>query len=89
VQGVGLLADPKITFVEVGNSNATPIVNDNFADFNNGEIVTRFGAFITNANEPGLLAVLEAGKSYSAVVEGVGETDGVAQIEFYEIAPAP
>ena len=47
-----LLADPKITLVDPG-TGVEAAVNDNFGDWNNGEIESRFAGFITDANESG------------------------------------
>ena len=85
-----VLADPVVTFIEIPLSlGGIQISNDNFGDWNNGEIQTRFPGFIQNPNESGLIAELPPKKSFSAIVEGVGGGTGLAQIEFYEITPKP
>ena len=83
-----LLADPKITIKDPATQEVIAS-NDNFADWNNGEIETRFPGFITDAKEAGVIFTMEAeeGQSYSAVVEGVDGGTGMANIEFYELLP--
>ncbi len=85
-----VLADPMVTFLEIPpHSDGVQASNDNFRDWNDGEIEERFPGFIQHPNESGILLELPEGKSFSAIVEGVGGTTGLAQIEFYEIARAP
>ena len=82
----GLLTDPMITLVDLATN--LQITNDDFGDWNNGEIETRFAGFITNPKESGAIFTLDSNQTYSVVVEGVGGGTGLANIEFYEILPA-
>ena len=83
-----VLADPMLTFLEIPQeSGALLVANNNFENWNNGEIELRFPGFIKHSKEAGLIVELPSNKSFSAIVEGVGETTGLAQIEFYEITP--
>ncbi len=85
-----VLADPMVTFFELPqDSNGVQASNDNYRDWNDGEIEELFPEFIEHPNESGILLELPPGKSFSAIVEGVGGTTGLAQIEFYEIIQAP
>ena len=79
-----LLADPMITLVNIGTGEEVAM-NDDFGDWNNGEIETRFAGFITDPKEAGAIFTMDAGQAYSAVVEGVDGGTGLANIEFYEI----
>ena len=81
------LADPMMTLRNL--TTHAEITNNNFLDWNNGEIEARFPGFIKDSNESGIILNLDAGESYSAIVEGVDEATGMAQIEFYEIVPPP
>ena len=81
-----VLADPKITLVNL--ETGEQITNDDFADWNNGEIETRFAGFITDPKESGAIFTMVAGeKGYSAIVEGADGGTGMANIEFYELLP--
>ena len=80
-----LLADPMITLIDLATMEE--ITNDDFADWNNGEIETRFAGFITDPKEAGAIFTLDANQSYSVIVEGVDEGTGMAGIEFYELLP--
>ncbi len=78
-----VLADPKLTLVDLATREET--TNDNFADWNEGEIETRFPGFITEPKESGAILMMDADQAYSAIVEGVDGATGLGQIEFYEI----
>ncbi len=80
-----VLADPRLTLVDLATREET--TNDNFADWNDGEIESRFPGFITDPEESGFIVELPAESTYSAIVEGVGGTAGIGQIEFYELPP--
>ena len=80
-----LLADPKITLIDLGTMEE--ITNDDFGDWNNGEIETRFAGFISDPKEAGAIFTLDADQSYSVIVEGVDGGTGLAGIEFYELLP--
>lgn len=85
-----VLEDPMVSFFELPpDSNGVEASNDNYREWNDGEIEERFPGFIEHPNESGILLELPPGKSFSAIVEGVGGTTGLAQIEFYEIVQAP
>ncbi len=78
-----VLADPKLTLVDLETREET--TNDNFADWNEGEIESRWPGFIEDSKESGAILMLDADQAYSAVVEGVGQATGLGQIEFYEV----
>ena len=78
-----VLADPKLTLVDLATREET--TNDDFADWNYGEIESRFPGFIEDSKESGAILMLETDQVYSAIIEGVGETTGLGQIEFYEV----
>ena len=80
-----VLADPKLTLVDLATREET--TNDNFADWNDGEIESRFPGFISDAKESGFIVELPAESSFSAILEGVGGERGIGQIEFYELSP--
>ena len=80
-----VLADPRLTLVDLATRDET--TNDNFADWNDGEIESRFPGFISDAKEAGFIVELPAESSYSAILEGVGNERGIGQIEFYELSP--
>ena len=85
-----MLEDPMVTFFELPpDSDGIEASNDNYRDWNDGEIEELFPEFIEHPNESGILLDLPPEKSFSAIVEGVGGTTGLAQIEFYEIVQAP
>ncbi|MBC9867161.1 MAG: hypothetical protein F7B06_03235 [Opitutae bacterium] len=85
-----VLEDPMVTFLELPpESNGIQASNDNYRDWNDGEIEELFPEFIEHPNESGILLELPPGKSFSAIVEGAGGKTGLAQIEFYEIVQAP
>ncbi len=81
-----VLADPRLTLVDLATREET--TNDNFGNWNEGEIEIRFPGFITDPKESGFIVELPAESTYSAIVEGVGGTTGIGQIEFYELPPA-
>ncbi len=80
-----VLADPRMTLVNLATREET--ANDDFADWNDGEIESRFPGFITDPKESGFIVQLPAEGSFSAILEGVGGTTGIGQIEFYELPP--
>ncbi len=80
-----VLADPMVTLVDL--ETREEITNDDFGDWNDGEISMRFGDFIKDPKEAGAILTLDADDRISAIVEGVGGGTGMAQIEFYELLP--
>ena len=85
----GALGDPQL---ELHDANNTIGTNDNWQTTQIGGVITsdqaaaiqNSGAPPLNPAEPAILATLPAG-SYSAVVQGVGGTQGVATVEVYDL----
>jgi hypothetical protein len=85
----GFLIDPQITLY----SGATPIFsNDNWGDAPNlPDVVAAIakiglGAFADGSKDSVMLVTLKKG-GYTAILSGVGNTEGVALVEIYEIPP--
>jgi predicted outer membrane repeat protein len=85
----GALGDPQL---ELHDANNTIGTNDNWQTTQIGGVITsdqaaaiqNSGAPPLNPAEPAIIATLPAG-SYSAIVQGVGGTQGVATIEVYDL----
>jgi fibronectin-binding autotransporter adhesin len=86
----GTLGDPQL---ELHDANNTIGTNDNWQTTQIGGVITsdqtaaiqNSGAPPLNPAEPAIIATLPAG-SYSAVVQGVGGTEGVATVEVYDLS---
>jgi hypothetical protein len=85
----GFLVDPQITLY----SGATPIFsNDNWGDAPNlSDVVAAMakiglGAFASGSKDSVMLVTLKKG-GYTAILSGVGNTEGVALVEIYEVPP--
>jgi hypothetical protein len=86
----GALGDPQL---ELHDANNTIGTNDNWQTTQIGGVITsdqtaaiqNSGAPPLNPAEPAIIATLPAG-SYSAVVQGVGGTQGVATVEVYDLS---
>ncbi|HET9579459.1 MAG TPA: Ig-like domain repeat protein [Usitatibacter sp.] len=82
-QGItGALADPALTVVPA--SGAAPMANDDWSSAANASTLSALGFAPGNAKESALLVTLDPG-AYTAIVNGVGGTTGVALVEVYEI----
>ena len=87
----GALGDPKL---ELHDANSTIGTNDNWQTTQLGGVITsnqvaaiqNSGAAPTNPAEPAIIATLPAG-GYTAIVQGVGGTQGVATVEVYDLSP--
>jgi hypothetical protein len=83
----GALPDPTL---ELHDSNGALIASDdNWQDTQEAEILAT-GLQPTNNLESAIVATLPSSPSgigYTAIVRGVGETTGVALVEFYALAP--
>jgi hypothetical protein len=85
----GALGDPQL---ELHDANNTIGTNDNWQTTQIGGVITsdqtaaiqNSGAPPLNPAEPAIIATLPAG-SYSAIVQGVGGTQGVATVEVYDL----
>jgi hypothetical protein len=86
----GALANPQL---ELHDANNTIGTNDNWQTTQIGGVITsdqvaaiqNSGAPPLNSAEPAIIATLPAG-SYSAIVQGVGGTQGVATVEVYDLS---
>jgi predicted outer membrane repeat protein len=86
----GALGDPQL---ELHDANNTIGTNDNWQTTQVGGVVTsdqvaaiqNSGAAPSDPAEPAMIATLPAG-SYSAIVQGVGGTQGVATVEVYDLS---
>jgi len=78
----GTLADPILELHD--NSGTTIETNDNWQDSADEQAIIDAGLAPSNANEAAILATLEPGL-YTAIVEGVGGTTGVALVEAYDL----
>ncbi len=85
----GFLVDPQVTLY----SGSTPVVsNDNWGDAPDvSEVVAATAkvgleAFANGSKDSALLVTLKKGP-YTVIVSGVGNTEGVALVEIYEVLP--
>ncbi len=86
----GALGDPQL---ELHDANNTIGTNDNWQTTQIGGVITsdqvaaiqNSGAAPGDPAEPAIIATLPAG-SYSAIVQGVGGTQGVATVEVYDLS---
>ncbi|QYM78983.1 immunoglobulin domain-containing protein [Horticoccus luteus] len=81
----GVLADPQLT---VYDGETVVASNDNW-DSSLASTFAALGAFALNSNskDAALLVTLDAGKSYTVQVSGVGATTGEALVEIYDATP--
>jgi hypothetical protein len=87
----GALADPQLELRDAINTIGT---NDDWQTTLLGGVITsdqvaaiqNSGAAPLNPAEPAIIATLPAG-SYTAIVKGVGATQGVATVEVYDLSP--
>ena len=87
----GALGNPQL---ELHDANNTIGTNDNWQTTQIGGVITsdqaaaiqNSGAAPLNPAEPAIIATLPAG-SYTAIVQGVGGTQGVATVEVYDLSP--
>jgi CSLREA domain-containing protein len=87
----GALSDPRL---ELHDANNTIGTNDDWQTTQLGGVITSDqGAAIQNSGvapldpaEPAIIATLPAG-GYTAIVQGVGGTQGVATVEVYDLSP--
>jgi hypothetical protein len=87
----GTLANPQM---ELHDTNSTIGTNDNWQVTQIGGIITSDQAAEIQASgvapgdpaEPAIIATLSAG-SYTAIVNGVNATEGVATVELYDLTP--
>ncbi len=85
----GALANPQLELHDTNNTIAT---NDNWQTTQLGGVITsdqvaaiqNSGAAPLHPAEPALIATLAAG-SYTAIVQGVGGTQGIATVEVYDL----
>lgn len=79
---VGAMADPTLELINsAGQLMAT---NDNWQSSSQVTEIASSGVAPSNALEPALVATLQAG-SYTAVVRGANNTQGIALVEAYEL----
>jgi outer membrane protein assembly factor BamB/subtilisin family serine protease len=93
ISGVsGTLARPQLKLYEVGVAN--PIAENigwssgtaaNTAALQSAFTATNLPQLPMGSADCALLATMDAGKAYTAVISGVGETTGVALVEVYEL----
>jgi hypothetical protein len=82
-QGVtGALADPTMTIVPANGD--PPMTNDDWGSDPNAAALSASGLAPTNPKESAMLVTLNPG-AYTAVVQGVGGSTGVALVEVYEV----
>ncbi len=87
----GAMSNPKL---ELHDANSTIGTNDNWQTTQLGGVITsdqvpgiqNSGAAPADPAEPAIIATLTAG-SYTAIVQGVGGTQGVATVEVYDLSP--
>lgn len=80
----GALSDPRLTLVD--SQAQTVASNDNWQDTQAAEIIAS-GLSMTDANEAAVIATLSPG-NYTAILEGVGGSTGVALVEVYDLENA-
>jgi hypothetical protein len=87
----GALSDPQL---ELHDANSTIATNDDWQTTQLGGVITydqvaaiqNSGAAPIDPAEPAIIATLSGG-SYTAIVQGVGGTQGVATVEVYDLSP--
>ncbi len=87
----GALGNPQL---ELHDANNTIGTNDNWQTTQLGGVITsdqvaaiqNSGVAPADPAEPAIIATLSAG-SYTAIVQGVGGTQGVATVEVYDLSP--
>jgi hypothetical protein len=87
----GALGNPQL---ELHDANNTIGTNDNWQTTQLGGVITsdqvaaiqNSGATPLDPAEPALIATLAAGQ-YTAIVQGVGGTQGIATVEVYDLSP--
>jgi hypothetical protein len=87
----GAMGNPQL---ELHDANNTIGINDNWQTTQLGGVITsdqvaaiqNSGAAPSDPAEPAIIATLPAG-SYTAIVKGVGDTQGVATVEVYDLSP--
>jgi uncharacterized delta-60 repeat protein len=87
----GALSNPQL---ELHDANNTIGANDNWQTTQLGGVITsdqvatiqNSGAAPSDPAEPAIIATLPAG-GYTAIVQGVGGTQGVATVEVYDLSP--
>jgi hypothetical protein len=87
----GALSNPQL---ELHDANSTIGTNDNWQTTQIGGVITsnqvpaiqNSGAAPLDPAEPAIIATLPAG-NYTAIVQGVGATQGVATVEVYDLSP--
>ena len=78
------LADPILELRD--SSGALVEVNDNWVASSNRQAIEDTGLAPTNESESAIIATLPAsGKSYTAVVRGVGDSTGIGVVEIYDV----
>ena len=82
---VGVLADPKVTLL---NSQAQVVASNDDWQSSQGAEIAAAGLAPTDAKESALIATLAPG-AYTAIVEGVGDTSGVALVEAFDLEAVP
>jgi GH35 family endo-1,4-beta-xylanase len=83
-----VLANPRIELRRTESGGGSTLIAENVdwsADL--AGVFQQVGAFAlpTGSNDSALVATLEAGRSYTVVVSGVGNTTGEALVEVYEL----
>ena len=87
----GALGNPRL---ELHDLNSTLGTNDNWQTTQLGGVITsdqvaaiqNSGAAPRDPAEPAIIATLAAGQ-YTAIVQGVGGTQGIATVEVYDLSP--
>jgi hypothetical protein len=82
----GRMTDPILTLVRASGDTIT--VNDKWQAGDNSAEITTLGLAPTNADEAAINITLDPG-SYTAILQGVGGTTGVGQIEVYDVDGTP
>nr|MDQ6913646.1 hypothetical protein [Verrucomicrobiota bacterium] len=77
----GTLADPTL---DLHNPDGTVITNDNWNEHRTAVIAS--GLAPSNEHEAAIVATLQPGV-YTAILQGVGNTSGVALVEVYDLTP--
>ena len=77
----GVLANP---FLQLYSGQTVIASNDNWQQATNASAITASGQAPTDVNEAAILTTLNPGP-YTAIVTGVGNTQGVAIVEVFEI----